>query len=458
MDFDTQIQLANERRRRAQEIASQGFQAPQGRMVGGRYIRPGIDEALVQGLRQFGAMQELKGSEQEIQDLSARRQKAVADALRNFGQASQGQAPAQLAPEEQQAFAQMGDMSPTVGGVKPDMNAAYGFLMNAPDAALRQAGMQGMLAQATPKPRKMERVELPTPDGGRRVGFVDMNAENPLQTFVEAGTENAALQVGPGGQAYNPRALQPGQVLVDPNKPFQIGPNGSIVPNAEFQGYEITKGRASAPRVSVDARNFNTQESEQSKVYGKGLGEIRTQINQAGYDAPGKLARLDRMEQLLQGIDGGAAAPAIADVASFANSLGIKIDPKLGNKQAAEALAREMAGSLRQPGTGPMTDKDFDNFLRQVPSLSKTAEGRAQIITTMRAAIERDQRASQFARQYAAQNNGVIDDNFFDALAGFYAQNPVVTPQMPATNSRGQPFSDPQKEQRYQEWLKTQGR
>jgi hypothetical protein len=214
------------------------------------------------------------------------------------------------------------------------------------------------------------------------------------------------------------------------------GPDGRLVPNSAL----IAIKERLKPLTSIDARNFNTQESEQSKAYGKQLGEVRGAINQAGFDAPGKLARLDRMEQLLSGIDGGAAAPMMADIASAAQSLGVKIDPKLGNKQAAEALAREMAGTLRQPGTGPMTDKDFENFLRQVPSLSKTAEGRAEITKTLRAAIQRDQTAAQFARQYANKNKGVIDDAFFDSMAEFYAKNPVITPKMPTTNSRGQNF------------------
>jgi nitrous oxide reductase accessory protein NosL len=62
-------------------------------------------------------------------------------------------------------------------------------------------------------------------------------------------------------------------------------------------------------------------------------------------------------------------------------------------------------------------------------------------MTTMRAATNRDLAAAKFARDYARQNKGVIDDNFFDAMAGFYAKNPVVTPAMPATNAKGIPFS-----------------
>lgn len=269
-----------------------------------------------------------------------------------------------------------------------------------------------------------------------------------------------------------PETITVGNVVLDKRTmkpvyeaPEKIDYNQLLIPDGQG-GYKVNSAyldakkqvaAAGKPEVRVDARNFNTQESEQSKAYGKTLGEMRGNIMQAGYDAPGKLAQLDRMEALLGNVGGGAVAPTIAQLSSFAQSFGIKLDPNLGVKEASEALAREMAAAMRQPGTGPMTDKDFDNFLKRVPDLSKTPEGRSQITRTMRAALERDIRAAQFAREYARQNGGVIDDNFFDSLANFYAQNPVVTPAMPPTNARGQSFSDPEKERRYQEWLKQQG-
>lgn len=273
--------------------------------------------------------------------------------------------------------------------------------------------------------------------------------DDPLQALEYAKKfapeKEEAYTLGEGQQRFRGNMLIAQGPEKKPNMSTDLlvpGPDGKLIPNAALIAVKEGLAKAAKPVTTIDARNFNTQESEQSKAYGKQLGEIRGAINQAGFDAPGKLARLDRMEQLLQGIDGGAAAPALADVASFAQSMGIKIDPKLGNKQAAEALAREMAGTLRQPGTGPMTDKDFENFLKQVPSLSKTAEGRAEITKTLRAAIQRDQTAAQFSRQYANKNKGVIDDAFFDSMADFYAKNPVVTPKMPAANSRGQLFQN----------------
>lgn len=463
MAYELEQQQLADRLRRAQLL--QQTQAPQGQMVSGHYVNPSITQYLAQGLRQYLGGQEENAVQQEQKALSERKNQAIADALRGFSEKAQGR-PADFLPE--------GEAGPVRGAAAPDMAGAYSALMTAPDERLRTAGIQGQLSmaqqqaaaqqKAAEQQRLMSILQNATPQQALAAGVPAELVKN----YYEArnfGRDKVQYK-DVGGQLVpvteygdTPQGVAPISKTGNPFSDLVVrGPDGQIVPNAPLVQTKEGIARAGKPSISVDARNFNTQESEQSKVYGKQLGEMRGSILQAGVDAPGKLARLDRMEQLLAGIDGGAAAPAMADIASLANSFGIKIDPKLGNKQAAEALAREMAGSLRQPGTGPMTDKDFENFLKQVPSLSKTAEGRSQIMGTMRAAIERDQRASQFAREYARQNNGVIDDNFFDALAGFYAQNPVVSPNMPPSNARGQSFSDPAKEQRYQQWLKSQGR
>ena len=108
------------------------------------------------------------------------------------------------------------------------------------------------------------------------------------------------------------------------------------------------------------------------------------------------------------------------------SAFGIKLDPKLGNKEAAQALAVEMALSMRQPGSGATSDRDFDNWLATVPDLSKSAAGRAEITSTMRASLKRDKEVAKLARAYAKAHDGVIDDGFMEQLSSFVADNPVV--------------------------------
>jgi hypothetical protein len=452
---DYELQELMTRRQRAQGLRQ--TETPEGRMVGNIYVNANPLEYLAAGLRRKAGTAQDEAIGGEINKLRTKREGMDADAMAKFASALRGE-PARdiqpLTPNDDD-----GNPMQVVRkeAVAPDAMAGYGALMGAHNPQLRQAGMQGMVTNQQEAAKRAQADALTTKYGqilssgiapqqaiamGVPSEFVKSYMEAPNLGRAKVQFKDVGGQLIPVTEyGDTPQGVNAMPKTGNPFSDMLIrDASGNIVPNAPLVGAKSNVARAGA--TIVDARNFNTQESEQSKAYGKQLGEMRGSINQAGFDAPGKLARLDRMDQLLQGIDGGAAAPALADVASFAQSMGIKIDPKLGNKQAAEALAREMAGTLRQPGTGPMTDKDFENFLKQVPSLSKTAEGRAEITKTLRAAIQRDMTASKFARNYAAQNKGVIDDAFFDSMADFYAKNPVVTPKMPAANSRGQLFQN----------------
>jgi hypothetical protein len=232
---------------------------------------------------------------------------------------------------------------------------------------------------------------------------------------------DALVSVGPQGvkEAYRAPARADMNQLIIP------GPDGKPVVNQmllDARGQIAERGRTQVTQ-SVGAGKF---ESEYDKDQGKTFSQVYNTIQQAGFNAPTQLKKLERMEQLLTGVDGGKLAPLGADIASAARSLGWNIDPKLGNKEAAESLAIEMALKMREPGTGPMTDKDFANFLNIVPSLAKSPEGRAAITQTMRASLRRDQAIAQMARDYAKQNGGRLDAGFYDAAAAFMAENPVV--------------------------------
>lgn len=150
-NFDLQEKLLNQRLAQAQALKNQEFTMPQGQMVSGRYVRPGIAQSLVQGLRMYGGMKEGQAAEQELKDLQNRRmganQSVMVNALRMMGGA-----PADEALPE-------GVQGPVRGPQAPDMRGAYAELMKSPDYA--QAGFQGMMKlpelEAQAKAREDER-------------------------------------------------------------------------------------------------------------------------------------------------------------------------------------------------------------------------------------------------------------------------------------------------------------
>ena len=452
-------QIAELQRRRQVGAQGAGFNAPQGKMVSGRYVKANPLEYLAEALRGAGQSRDSVMAGEEMGALQDKRQKAIADALRGFqselnpsqaGTGATGMVNDAL-PPEMQIGAQ-----PQLPPRQPNMQAAFGHLMNSNIGSLQSAGMTGMLSNAQEQ-AKLAREQalhqqhmkiLEQTKGNPQAAAVAGVPDATIKSFYEAKNygrdkvkyENAGGSLIPVTEYGQPTNVPSIPMTGNPFKDLLVaGPDGKPVINQPMFGAKTSIAQAGKPATYVDARNYNTQESEQSKVHGKTLGDMRAEITKAGFEAPGKIAQIDRMNELIGAIDaGGKATPLLSDIASFANSFGIKLDPKLGVKEASQALAAKMASEIRKPGTGSTSDKDLESFVKQIPDLSKTPAGRQQIMTTMKAALQRDMEAAKFQREYAKANKGVIDDNFFDALAEFYVKNPVVTPALPATNARGQ--------------------
>lgn len=203
--------------------------------------------------------------------------------------------------------------------------------------------------------------------------------------------------------------------------------------------------RPQRPLVSVNT----SEEKAEAKKVGEGMGEMYVELQKAGSAAPTKLGKLDRMEQLMEGVNTGKLTPAITQVASVAEALGFKVDPKLGPKQALEGLTNEIALDLRNPSggagmPGAMSDKDREFLMSMPPGLSKTREGNKLIIQTARAVAKREQEVARLAREYR-KKNGSLDEGFYDDLADFSAANPLF-------GKRGTPVTTPDG------WIVTEGK
>lgn len=220
----------------------------------------------------------------------------------------------------------------------------------------------------------------------------------------------------------------------------QVGGQDRFVQFEKTTGRQRTLGGASPrPQKPLVSVGIGEEKAEAKKV-GEGMGEMYVELQKTGAAAPMKLGKLDRMEQLAEGVNTGKLQPAITQVAAVAESLGFKIDAKLGPKQALEALTNEMALELRNPAggagmPGAMSDSDREFLMTLPPGLSKTREGNRLIIQTARAVAKRDQEVAKLARAYR-KKNGSLDEGFYDELADFSAANPLF-------GTRGTPVTTP---------------
>ena len=191
----------------------------------------------------------------------------------------------------------------------------------------------------------------------------------------------------------------------------------------------INKEISFAPPTSVI--NMPSQEKAESKTVGEFFGKTYADIQSAGLGATNKINKVERLNTLLDGVQTGKLTPFGVDVASTAASLGFKIDPKLGNKQAADALSKEMALELRNPSggagmPGALSNSDREFLMSMTPGLTSDPAGRKLISESMVKMAKRDQEVAKIAREYR-KKNGNLDEGFYDELAKFSEANPLFT-------------------------------
>ena len=170
----------------------------------------------------------------------------------------------------------------------------------------------------------------------------------------------------------------------------------------------------------VEVKNIQTQEKAEAKTVGEGFGGQYIALQKADMDSRSKIAKYDRMEQLLVGMQTGKLEPAKTVVQAVAESLGFSVDKSLPSKQAFQALSGEIALSLRNPAggagmPGALSDKDLAFLQSMTPDLAKTTEGNRLIIETARKLGKRDQDVAKMAREYR-KKHGQLDEGFFDRL------------------------------------------
>jgi hypothetical protein len=164
---------------------------------------------------------------------------------------------------------------------------------------------------------------------------------------------------------------------------------------------------------------------------GKARAERQNEVFASAYQAPIAVQRMRNIQDLLEGHEGGKFSPAGFELARAANSAGFRIDAKLPNKEAAEALGKQLAldlknvgGSNQMPGNFSNQDRDF--LQQMTPNMAQSNAGRRLIVEAHTRVAERQMLAGQFAQKYL-EKYGVLDEGFFRQMTQYNASNPVFS-------------------------------
>ncbi len=273
-------------------------------------------------------------------------------------------------------------------------------------------------------------------------------AQTTAQEEAKAPFTFQTLNTGPGGAAQTfsnaqLRAMTGGTQQPASDLPQSVidalrsksPTSGTYDPRTNAVNYSQGGGGLTAPNP-VNVAADKAQAEDLAKFHATTF--IETQ--QAGKAAAKGLQNLDRIDQLMKDVSTGKLTPAGMTVSAYAQALGIPIDPKLPNKQAAEALTAQMALELRNPAggagmPGALSDNDLKFLRSMTPGMAQTTEGRALIIESKRKTLQRDQEVAQLARDYRSKNNGRIDDGFLATLQTYADSHPLFPQAKQPSNS-----------------------
>lgn len=306
---------------------------------------------------------------------------------------------------------------PKVGeGIAPDAN---GFYRDLPNYAQAQANIEGAKAGAVERAKsESDLVQVSQPDGSTK--FV------PRSQVVQAAQPQPLRTSPPGARPPAPTGKFEGDPQV-----VQAAINDIKNPQERAQAqqaYEQQYGPLQATPTSAQAAGAAAQKVT-AEQRAKDVADQRRNIMVSDMAASGNIAKYQQIGKLLQDVDGGALTPTGTHLASLANSIGLKIDKSLPNKEAAASLANEAALQLRSPAggagmPGAMSDQDRQFLASMTPNMSQSAQGRKQVIDAYVATQRRNQQVATFARNYE-KKYGQIDNGFFDQMQAWSNSNPL---------------------------------
>ena len=353
---DPQQEEIQRQRAYAQALRQQANEPIQQQVVSGRVVPISWTQGLANMLKAYtGRKLDEEADQKQRMYMDTKRAQAASDA-QGFIAALRG-TPGQTF---QTGANEMGDEAATqnIPAQAPDMNKALAIALRSENPMIQ--GMGGsVMTSMLPKAPKLEKVEIPDGQGGKRVGFVDMNNPNPMSTFQQGGVD-PAKGISVNGRIVSPYAMGtevPKQLA--PDSVVTMGPNG-LMPNAPVIQAKSQIAAAGKPVTNV---SVNTANKPMLTEIGKGVGE---QVISDFGGARSAVQVLNNVEQMRQGLGNailGPGASARVKLGQIGQVLGVNgkdsTEQLQNTRMVMQGLARqELAAAQGMKGQGQITEAE----------------------------------------------------------------------------------------------------
>jgi hypothetical protein len=363
-----------------------------GQMVSGHYVAPHFTQVLAEGLRGYSDIKGEKQADQELKDLTGKRQTAITDNRRAYIDALRGKA-ATEAPKEMFVADDGGGGEMTMGtqvtpAVAPDQLKAFEIAMQSPDANLRQMGttqfsqyQQNQAAQqqkiadqqaadARVQAQKDRQTQLWEASGGDPQKFLAAGGDFEFAKTVVDGQGLGAPKVARVVETIDPKTGRPVQQQLDVNG----NPVGAPIPV-----YVPPKAPSVAP-APKDPKIVNTDNGPMAYVDGR-LVPIE------GAPTPPKQSASSNISYIANRFLGDGTTPGILDRTAQGGYFGVGGFLGSGTESAKEfdnmreQLSTELRTMFRIPGEGALSDKEQAQYGIQLPARGNSKELNKRILT-----------------------------------------------------------------------------
>jgi hypothetical protein len=201
---------------------------------------------------------------------------------------------------------------------------------------------------------------------------------------------------------------------VDDKRPTDIQTYEYARDNPDFLKYQKEQNEAKSTKLNVNtAEGFAT---EQKKAKMKLDLEMAQDIGKQALAGRRLLPLLNEVERLADKTPAGWAGPVAAEAAKAFAAVGIEVPQGWSNAELLQSISQRLVPIVREPG--PTSEKELKIYVKAVPGLMQSADGRKKVVVMTRAIVER---ANDIAKVYR-QNLGA--DDLHDKLAAL--DKPII--------------------------------
>jgi len=444
-DYSTQAEELKRKRALYDNIAKSSMQQNPGQMISGRYVGPGIGDAVARVISAYLASKGQKEVDEGQKQLRADYNTNLGKSIEDYTNLRSG-APAKEMPyDESQIRNTMENDQPLPAQamspeVKADPRAAAIRAVTSGFPELQQLGMADMT--------NLNKTEAP-------LSVKDVLAHATPDSLTKM------VQGGGLGAFQGKQDLKTvGDVVFDPNTKQMVklagpAPTRETINGDLYQGSPSTgelKKLDNAPKISVSS-SFSPTIAGQKKGVEAYFTHAAGKVDELGKQAGASGQLLNTLETLKQlhtaGINGGVTSDMATTAANLAQSLGLKVDTnRLGNTETYNSLITDLwQRSVSQyGGNRGVTAAEAEEIKKLTPMARNSPQAREQLFAIQEGAAKRNIAMYQQANKNFAKAAAADDPTLFeipDMIEGAYTPPAMNTPNptVPLQGQQAAPMS-----------------